>query len=178
MKRITSVVVFMLVMISWAQAQTDKGDWMVGGSMTLSSPSNTTHFSISPAAAHFFANNFAVGGAIEYSYTKTGSVKTTGFAVGPMLRYYFNLKNDQFKPFLGGEFSYNTGATRSGSTKTTYSSWGVALGGGLSYFINQNVALESSIGWTSRKAKNSPASDGVLFKIGFRVHLLAHEVSK
>ncbi|WP_126971577.1 outer membrane beta-barrel protein [Gynurincola endophyticus] len=171
MKKIFAILVVGMSTFYSVNAQTDKGDWIVGGNLTLATPSNSTYFAVSPQASYFFLNNLAVGGAVDYTFSKAGSTKTNNFTIGPSVRYYFNLKEDHLKPLLHAGVGFGTQSTKTGNTKYTSNVTSANLGGGLAYFLNKNVAVETLVSWTTRKVKNIPAQDGLHFNIGFRIHL-------
>lgn len=171
MKKVLAVLAIGMASIFQANAQTDKGDWIVGGSLNLSTPSNSTQFSITPEAMYFVANNFAVGGAINYTYNKAGNTKYNQFTIGPAARYYFNLKEDHIKPLVAAGVGFGSYSSKTGSFKTSSSVTSAYIGGGLAYFLNRNVAVEGIVSYASSKVKDLPASDGLNFNIGFRIHL-------
>ena len=95
-----------------ANAQTEKGDWMVGGGFRLNTSDNNTEIALTPNAGIFIIKNLALGGNLAFSYSKIGSDKITTFGIGPFLRYYFT--NANVRPILHGSLNY-----LSQTTKTT-----------------------------------------------------------
>ena len=73
----------------FASAQTETGDWMVGGSFRLNTGDNNTTIGLTPNAGVFIIRNLAIGGNIGFDYSKLGNNKTTDFRIGPFTRYYF-----------------------------------------------------------------------------------------
>ncbi|RYF96010.1 MAG: hypothetical protein EOO00_03755, partial [Chitinophagaceae bacterium] len=65
--------------ISFAKAQTEKGDWMVGGGFRLNTSDNNTEITLNPTAGAFIINNLALGANFTLSYLKTGTNKITSF---------------------------------------------------------------------------------------------------
>jgi hypothetical protein len=176
MKKIVLSVVTIIALCAAAHAQTDKGDWMVGGNMIINTTSGNTQFTLHPNAGYFFARNFAAGADFQLSFGKTEQRKYTVFSVGPFARYYFDLKNDQLKLLLHGSFGIGTQTDKYPTFKNSSTTTEIFVGGGAAYFINQNVALEGIAGYNNTKVENIDASGGFQFRIGFQVHLLGHEV--
>lgn len=175
-----SVVLFVAVfiIISSAHAQTDKGDWMVGGSMTISTATNNSEFALQPSAGYFFAKNFVAGASFTLDFGKTGNEKTNAESVGPFARYYFNLKSPVFKPFLHAEYNIGNTVTKFPDSKSSNTFGNFLLGAGGAFFINNNVALEAVAGFNHTKVQGLSAENGFLFRIGFQVYLLGSQVRK
>src|SRR5437773_1616449 len=100
MKKIIMSLLALTVMAMASNAQTEKGDWMLGGNLTISTATGNSQFTLQPMGGYFFANNFVAGLNVTFNFQKKGDVKTDEIAAGPFARYYFNLKNSSFKPFL------------------------------------------------------------------------------
>ncbi len=164
-------------------AQTNQGDWLVGGNLNLNTAKKNSTFSINPNAGYFFANNFVAGAQIGFENSSFGDTKTTAFSIGPFARYYFNLKDDKFKPFANAGIGFLTEKTKTNvnsNTSVVVKNTGVnaLLGLGGAYFINSNVALEALAGYTYNKFENTPATNGFAFRVGFQIHLLGSEVKR
>ena len=65
MKKILLSLFFLLV-ITVTNAQTDKGDWMVGGNFRLNTSDNNTEIAFTPNAGVFVINNLALGGNLTF----------------------------------------------------------------------------------------------------------------
>jgi Outer membrane protein beta-barrel domain len=178
MKRIGLNLVAAMLIVSVANAQTDKGDWMVGGNMTINTTSNNSQFTLQPSGGYFFAKNFAAGSELTLSFGKFGDEKTSKVGVGPFARYYFELKSSDFKPLIHADFTFANLVTKSLGLKTSNTVTSFFIGAGGAYFINSNVALEAVAGFNRSKVENESPEGGFLFRIGFQVHLLGHEVSR
>src|SRR5919109_5310019 len=83
-------------------APTDKGDWLVGGSLSLNTTEGATSFTFNPNVGHFFGRNFAAGAEMVISTSKLGELRMTTLGIGPFARYYFELKEPVFKPYVHG----------------------------------------------------------------------------
>jgi len=166
------------LVISSAHAQTEKGDWMIGGSMTISTATNYSQFALEPSAGYFFAKNFVAGASFSLDFGKTGNQKTTSESVGPFVRYYFDVKSPSFKPFLHAEYNIGNIVTKFPDSKSSNTIGNFLLGAGGAFFINNNVALEAVAGFNHTKVQGLSAENGFLFKLGFQVYLLGSQVRK
>ena len=178
MKKFNISLVLLMVIACAAKAQTEKGDWMVGGDLIIRTPKNNSQFALQPSAGYFFARNFAAGANFNLSFEKTGDQKTNTQAVGPFARLYFSLKNPDFKPFLHAEWNIGNKVTTLPTSKTSNTTSNFLLGAGGAFFINNNVALEGVAGFSHSKVQGQDPENGFLFRIGFQVHLLGGEVDR
>src|ERR1700710_1032719 len=78
-------------------AQTEKGNFLVGGTAGFQTNSTNTTIAFSPNVGYFVKNNLAVGASSTLSSVKEDFLKTTTFNIGPFARYYVGHSN--FKPF-------------------------------------------------------------------------------
>ena len=176
MKKILCCLIAALSLSFFASAQTAKGDWMVGGALSLNTTEGNTSFSFMPNVGHFFGRNFAAGAEMIINTQKIGELRSTSLGVGPFARYYFELKEPQFKPYVHGGFNVSSVRTKAFGDSETETATGFLLGLGGAYFINQNVAIDGMAGYNYSKVENEDGSGGFLFRIGFQVHLLGSEV--
>jgi outer membrane protein W len=171
MKKIFTLAVVTIISAS-AFSQTQKGNWLVGGSAGFSSQSqsgasgNITELSITPTAGYFINNNLAVGASLNFGSQKSGSTVTT-FGIGPMVRYYFAELGKNAKLYGQGEFAYAS-VTSSGVTN---SGTGWALQAGPAFFLNKNVAIETTLRYGSVKPQNSNSVNTFGVNVGFQIHL-------
>lgn len=178
MKKILTLAAAFLLISVVTNAQTGKGDWLVGGSMMINTTEGNSYFTLTPDAGYFFANNFAVGSELIISFSKLGEIKSSAFGVGPFTRYYFELKDPVFKPFVHGSFSIASVRTKAFGMSETETATGFFLGLGGAFFINSNVAIDGVAGYNYSKVENNDGNGGFLFRIGFQVHLLGGEVKR
>jgi len=178
MKKIIMGLLALTVMAIAANAQTEKGDWMVGGNLTISTATGNSQFTVQPMGGYFFANNFVAGLNVTLNFAKKGDVKTSEIAAGPFARYYINIKNSSFKPFFHAEYNLGNLETTVPGSKSSNTTGNFFLGAGGAYFINSNVALEAVAGYNHTKVQGVKAENGFLFRIGFQVHLLGGEVAR
>ena len=178
MKKIVQVLGMLILMVTAAKAQTDKGDWLVGGNLTIGTATGNSQFTVQPMGGYFFANGFAAGLNLKINSTKIGDEKRTELGAGPFARYYFNLKSPSFKPFLHAEYNLGNLVTKVPGSKSSNTTGSFFLGAGGAYFINSNVALEAVAGYNHTKVQSQSPENGFLFRIGFQVHLLGGEVDR
>ncbi len=162
MKRVIfSMVIILLYLNSGLLAQTERGNWLVGGSASFYNNKYDTQLRLNPKAGYFIAKNLAIG--IELSYLnykfKPTNITYNSIGVGTFLRYYF-LGNEKGKFFT--EASYSVSKQITENMWTNYYTAGL----GYSYFINKNVALEVSA--NVGQGKYSPRQFGL--QIGFQIH--------
>jgi Outer membrane protein beta-barrel domain len=176
MKKIIVSLSLLFITVISVNAQTTKGDWLVGGNLSFNTTTNNSSFTLAPAAGYFFANNFTAGSEVILSFGKFGDEKESAIGAGPFARYYFELKDPKFKPLVHTSFTVLSATTKFNNFKTTNTATSFFIGAGGAFFINNNVALEGIAGYNNTKVENNPGQGGFLFRMGFQVHLLGHEI--
>ena len=111
-----------------ANAQTEKGDWMVGGGFQLNTSENDTRIALSPNAGLFVISNLAIGCNLLFDYSKNGDNKRTDFGIGPFVRYYFTKTN--IRRILQGSFNFLSSRNKTPLTSNTENGTSYFLGGG------------------------------------------------
>jgi hypothetical protein len=163
-----------------ASAQTEMGNWLVGGNLQLNTAKNNTTIGVSPTAGYFFADNFAAGAMLDINYYNGANTSNTNLGFGPFARYYFGTSNT--RPLVQGSWNYLSIKDKidNPSSSTTLNGSQFFLGGGLAGFINRNVALEALAGYNHIKYRHAgdDGSGGFLFKVGFQVYLSGSQMSK
>ncbi|MCC7401776.1 MAG: outer membrane beta-barrel protein [Chitinophagaceae bacterium] len=175
MKKILAVIVFS-GLAGLANAQTNKGDWMVGGSVGLNTSDKNTEINFSPTAGGFVINNLAVGGEFLIDYTKNGNNKVTNFGFGPFVRYYFT--NSNVQPIVQGSVGYISQSIKGTFSSSTNNGSHYFLGGGAAIFISNQVSLDILMGYDHTKYSDFDGSGGFKLNIGFQVYLLKHQVAR
>jgi len=175
MKKIL-LTLFLVTVLIHANAQTEKGDWMVGGGFRLNTAENNTVIALNPNAGLFVINNLALGGNLGFSYTKTGTVKVTGFGIGPFVRYYFT--NANVRPILHSHLNFLSEKTKVTTSSSTNTGINYFLGGGAAIFISDQVSLDALLGYDHTKIKDFEGSGGFAMTIGFQVYLLKRQMDK
>ncbi len=178
MKTIKLLFATSLLFALTSNAQITKGNWMVGGDISLafvksSDESNATIINLSPNVGYFILDKFAFGTILNYNYSKsksdygTGIMKSTN--LGPFLRYYILNKEKNTNLFL--ETSYNFSLNK--DNKNTFFSTKL----GAVIFLNSSVGFEMSLKYSLNKFKYSndflpsSSSNNFIFGLGFQIHL-------
>lgn len=167
MKNVFTATALLISLASFAQ--TEKGDWMVGGNVGFRTNKNNSSFNFSPNAGYFFANNFVAGASIKTIFDKTGDIKNSTAGIGPFARYYFGQGN--FKPFAVTELNYLLLATKYNGNKTTTNGFGYLLGVGAAAFISQDVAFEGIFGYNYSRFASASSNTGVSLNFGLQVYI-------
>jgi len=144
----------------------------------------TTSLTFNPSAGYFFKNRMAVGGFIDYGFSKqkadASTSKNCSFLLGPLFRYYLNYNVSGIMPFA--EADAGIGSSKSfydygeGTDEEKYSLMQVSGGAGINYFLNDVVAFETSLKYYYRIANlKDTESDykemfnGIVFRFGITV---------
>lgn len=160
-----------------ANAQTEKGDWMVGGGFRLNTSDKNTEITLNPNAGLFIINNLALGGNFSFSYNKVEDDKITAFGIGPFVRYYFT--NANVRPILHGHLNFISAKRNlSGIGSNTNTGLNYFLGGGAAIFLNDQVSIDGLLGYDHTKFNDFDGSGGFAMTIGFQVYLLKHQMDK
>jgi hypothetical protein len=189
MKRILLSTLVILSLYFSANAQLEKGSWMVGGSLGVSSTTTpeyqgnytTTQVSISPRAGYFFIDRLTAGLSINSSFSHShyggssanpNTYNDNAYGVGPFVRYYFlpTQKPANILLELSDQYSW---LSYSGLPNTEReNSYGFAAGP--AFFLSPSVALECTLGYTWNKTINyNPQQNSHVFRtaIGLQVYL-------
>jgi hypothetical protein len=176
MKKII-LALFLSGILASVNAQTEKGDWMVGGSFRLNTTDNNTEISLTPSAGLFVIDNLAVGASLTISYSKTGTLKLTDFGVGPFVRYYFT--NANIRPILQGSLNFLSRRSKNGSNSpTTNNGTSYFLGGGAAIFISEQVSIDGLMGFNHSKFDHLAGGGGFALNVGFQVYLFKNQMDK
>lgn len=187
MKKITILVVTVLLFCTKSNSQITKGNWMIGGSAAFTSTNNKSNATpnanqllvqLSGDIGYFFFDKLAVGlkPAFESSTVKffSGSNTSNILAVGPFTRYYF-LPKEKIVNILV-EVSYQYGIRWSTTNEILHSNR-ISISSGAVVFFNNSVGLEFTIGYSSLKyAKSNGLNNSVTAGIGFQFHLEKKEL--
>lgn len=196
MKKIITLFAFALI-CSGAFAQFNQGRYLVGGSIGFSantsksktnSATNTTghstNFYLSPDAGYFIIDNLAVGAGLGLTSSSSkgdgnddSKNTTTSFSLSPFARYYLDPGI-----FFQGQIGFGSSSNKykpdgTGTTITTKAGvfdWSLAAG--YAYFLNDYVAVEPMVGYSSR-VSNYKDSDtkginsGLFINVSLQVYL-------
>ena len=159
------------------QGQTEKDDWLIGGTLQFNTSKANSVFQFSPQVGYFIINNFAIGGRFVVDHNKLGDDRTTAIGAGPFARYYF-LKA-KFRPFVAADMDFSSVKRKTGSTpSSTETAFNYFIGGGGAFFISDNVALETIMGYRYTKVENKESAGGFNFRIGFQVYINRYQADE
>nr|WP_315027219.1 hypothetical protein [uncultured Chryseobacterium sp.] len=183
MKRlILSGVLAVAGLTATANAQIQKGNWMVGSSIVASNFGLNTgggyNISLQPKGAYFIEDNVAVGGYVDLGFNKVAKGSPTNFTykVGALGRYYIspgekgvNNLLHHGRWFLEGNLGVG-GTSTEGGNSTTGLDFGA--GPGYSYFITPNIGIEGLLKYNGVAGfgKNGLTST-LAFNVGFSIYL-------
>lgn len=162
--------------LSAVNAQTEKGDWMVGGNFRLNTSDNNTEIGLTPTAGLFVIENLAIGANLTISYSKNGTRKLTDLGIGPFVRYYFT--NANVRPLLQGNLSFITEKTKIGNISSTNNGANYFLGGGAAIFISEQVSIDGLMGYYHSKVDGFSGGGGFALSVGFQVYLFKKQMDK
>jgi hypothetical protein len=168
MKQLTTLTLLLLLAF-YAPAQTEQGDWLVGGELGFRTVESNSNFNFSPSAGWFILKNFAVGANLGIDLSKSGDTKTRNWGFGPFARFYF--PGETLRPFLRVSLDGLRRRTETAGFTSTVKGNGYFLGLGLAIFINENVALEPVAGYISTNLKDREREGGFALRMGFQVYL-------
>lgn len=165
-----------------ANAQTQEGNWMVGGAVGRLEFTSPFQMDLNPSVAHFVKDNWAIGARANLNLNAGHGTTTLNWSVGPYTRYYFGdreiaspLDNGSFFAHLdmgfGGRNSATTNTNTNQTIKTNTTN-GVAygLGAGYSYFVTNNVSLDAMLRLEGVMGKDQ-ARPAASLNVGFQIYL-------
>ncbi|WP_260391874.1 porin family protein [Apibacter muscae] len=168
-----------------AQAQIQKGNLMVGGTITDMDfglkKGQSWGIGITPKLGYFIKDNLAVGGYVNVDISKQGQGSTTrtGYGVGAFGRYYAN-KEDINNLLKNGRFFFEVNAGLEGANQKgepTTNGFGFGLGPGYSYFITPNIGLEALVKYNGLTGGgNEGYQHDLSFNVGFQIYLPTSKV--
>ncbi len=155
-------------------SQTNKGDQLIGGSVSLSIQSvddnNFVNMLINPNLGFFFLDDLAAGGSLGLSYSKSGEFYSTfSLSIGPFARYYFEM-SEKAKAFVHLNLLIGTTATKYGDEKDSDMLSGMGIGPGVSFFLTPQVAIESALTYNRSRYGGDGYGD-VMLNIGVQAYL-------
>jgi outer membrane protein len=184
---------FLLLSAMLVDAQISRGTMMIGGSVEFNSEKykteengqtdtnvTSTSFTLSPEFGYFVVDNLALGAGIGLYNTvsKNNAADSknvnTGIAVTPFVRYYLG------NVFFHGQAGFGSGKNNyerpgfESEGKSSFTNWN--LGAGYAIFLNDNVAIEPTLGYQSSAVKYDGSDEksitgGLYLRVGIQVYL-------
>ncbi|WMX14849.1 MULTISPECIES: outer membrane beta-barrel protein [unclassified Aureispira] len=198
-----STLAFATVLFSFntMEAQTKKGNFMIGGELGLSTASSTvsvngsetegssaTQFNIAPSVGYFFVNNFATGIGIDYTLSTVKNNNRdeldSDLLFGPFLRYYipFGDKALFFETDFGYGNSTDNITINNEQQLAVTNVFAFSIGPGFTIFSNDNIGIEALAKYNFASSNSILTANGVEttsyslthafdFSIGLQVYL-------
>lgn len=176
-------------LVSTANAQIQKGNYLVGSSILASNFGLNTDggysVSLQPRVAYFVADNVAIGAYVTLGTDKItkNSPTTFTYAVGGLGRYYLSpneagvdnlLNHGRF--FVEGNVGVG-GKNTKGANNTTGLDFG--FGPGYSYFITPNIGIEGLVKYKGLTGfGNQGLQSNITFNVGFSIYLPSSKATK
>ncbi len=165
-----------------SQAQIQKGNWMVGGTLLGANFGLNTgagyNIQIQPKGAYFIEDNTALGGYVNFGILGAkGSETTYNYGVGALGRYYLspgekgvdNLLNHG-RWFLEANVGIGGQSGTAGGDSANGLDYG--FGPGYAYFITPNIGLEGLLKYTGNLGfGNRGTTSNLVFGLGFQIYL-------
>jgi len=158
-----------------SQAQTSKGNLLLGGTANISSnsneiiDSNTFNLGINPNLGYFFIDDLAIGATVGFNYFNGNNFSSTNIGIAPFIRYYF-VSTDNHGIFGFAGFGISNINSKTGTSKDSSSSTNGNLGVGYVIFLNSSVGLEISASYSFYKMKDQPSSATIGLGLGFQIY--------
>jgi hypothetical protein len=181
MKNLVFISLIILLFDS-AQAQVERGRYLIGGNVDISSAyqgkNSGFNMALAPSFGVFVVRGFAIGGRYSFGISSSRNydankkeyttVTTFSSGIGPFVRYYIGKK--PLKGLISANVSYLTSTTlRKTSVSGTngFSAMGLV---GMGYFFNPHLSLDFGLYVSgSSFVKQLPVT-----RIGFSVGLFAY----
>lgn len=145
-------------MLAAPYAMADKGMWemSVAGSIESTtsdvdtgfgtSSSDSTNTFINVDVGRYFTSRLVGRVNLSVFGSETDGSESIGTAVGVGVKYYFaDSAKSQWVPFVQGGFNVVAVDNTSAGTSTSYGGVGMVGGGGVSYFITEEVSADAAL---------------------------------
>jgi hypothetical protein len=179
-----TLAVMAVLFSTTAVAQTQKGNLMVGGTLSnfgldfLEGGGTRFQMDLTPKIAYFVRDNLALGGYLRFGLeTAKGAGTNTNYGVGVLGRYFVeDQKVRQLEFSKRSRFFVEANAGFGGNnrslTDASNNGLDLGIGPGLAYFITPNVALEALLKYELTVGFGSATTSNRLnLGVGFQVYL-------
>lgn len=182
MKTIKLFFIASILLTISANSQITKGNWMVGGSGSLTSYKSefTSNRSdekslttgkgllLTPTIGHFIIDKMAFGLSPNYQYYETENTSGINYGLGLFARYYLLKPEKSINILTQVNYNHSIGDTDSRGNSYT-------LKAGPSIFFNDSVAFECTIDYISSSINyqnnSNTKSSSVNIGLGLQIHL-------
>lgn len=183
--RLLVSTLFVLITAHMAFAQVEKGRFLIGvnttldlnfGNIEVDVPGGTEidvrNLQLEASGAYFVIDQLALGVVLGAgsTATETGPAENAvrNIAIGPFARYYFN--DSDWKPFAQTSIQFGTGSTETNNFEQDFRTLAFLLGGGVTYFITDNVGIEGIANFTRLNTNyENIVSDQINTNFGIKV---------
>ncbi len=185
MKKIIFVVLATCSLAIGAKAQIQKGNIMIGSTLSnlslgIDKP-NAFSFNLSPKAAWFIRDGLALGGEVDFGlYTKTDAGTDINYGLSALARYYGETGANQVvrsSRFFGEATVGIQGVNPSSGENTN--GLGFSFGPGFTYFVTPSIGLEALLKYNGVLGFGSSAyAHNLGLFIGFQIYLPGRSTAK
>lgn len=152
-----------------------RGNWLVGGSLgSLGLDFSTGNFqmNIFPTAGYFISDQAVLGAQTSLSVYSSEAGTDFGYGFSPFVRYYLGAGARDTGRFFG-ELGLGGAGSALRDSPNTAIAFLLGLRAGYAHFVAENVALESTVGYTFSEAEISTPYNvsGLNFAFGFQIYL-------
>ncbi|WP_245577791.1 hypothetical protein [Gelidibacter mesophilus] len=196
-------IIMILGAVGMSQAQLAEGDYMIGtdlGSGITSTASNGLfgfnfglnegagyNVGLAPKVGYFVADNFMIGAIVNLGFTKSakseGASESTLYGIQALSRYYLApgekgvdnlLRNGRF--FMEANAGFAGVNVKEGPTTNGFA---FGFGPGYSYFITDNVGLETSLKYNGLVGGgNTTYQHSLGLNVGLQIHLPSSQAKR
>jgi len=186
----TSLISIVLLLLSLqSKEQTNKNNWLVGGTGSMSIQKNTisnivqgkkTEILIDSRIGYFAATNLAIGITPMWNHIYLNKEnKFNSYLLGPFVRGYLLSSDKHYNVFLGAGAGYLISLGNSRSTSDNYTWRQYSVEAGYVHFLNKNIGIEVKTSYDTRNVKNMDGySSSLDLKAGFQLYLRKKQTGK
>ncbi|MCA9734652.1 MAG: outer membrane beta-barrel protein [Deferribacteres bacterium] len=176
MKKLVLVLLALLLVTGGAFAQSDIGLKGAGLRLGLVDPDgidSTIGFEGFADLGSF--NKIALEASVLYWSKSVSVVSLRDLAIGATGRYFFDMADSPVKPFasaglalhmMKSQVDYDFGFLGSGSESVTSTEFGIKIGGGANYELNEKMTLTGEVSYHLGDAEQFNILGGVSYKLG------------
>lgn len=179
MMKKTILSLMILFALTAVNAQTEKGNYLIGGNIgkidATFNGNKSFSIGVTPKVAWFIRDNIAIGGLVELGVSTAKNMGTTfEYRFGPMGRYYFGGEAgddvERARVFIEADAGF--GGNNNSKTSISTNGFTLGVGPGVAYFVNKNIAIEGLAKYYLKTGfGNVSALSGLNIDVGFQIYL-------